>query len=114
MKNYVQPGDIISVPAPADTLSGAGVLVGSLFGVAVNGALNGAPLNIALTGVYDLPKTGSQAWTVGAPIYWTGTAATNVASTNKLIGAAVAAVGSGAAETIGRVRLNGAAVTAAA
>jgi predicted RecA/RadA family phage recombinase len=112
MKNFVQPGDIVSVTAPADVASSAGVLVGSLFGVAVTDALSGAPVNIALSGVVDLPKAGSQAWTVGALIYWTGTVATNVASTNKLIGACVAAVGSGAGETVGRVRLNGAAITA--
>jgi predicted RecA/RadA family phage recombinase len=112
MKNFVQTGDIISVPAPADTASGAGVLVGSLFGVAVNSALNGAPLNIALGGVYDLPKVGSQAWTVGALIYWdaANNRCTTTAGSLKVIGVAVVAVGSGAGETVGRVRLNGGAV----
>ena len=110
MKNYVQPGDRVGVPAPANVASGAGVLVGSLFGVAVAAALSGEEVQISVEGVFDLPKVGSQAWTVGALIYWTGTAATNVASTNKLIGVAVAAVGAGAGETIGRVRLNGAGV----
>ena len=52
----------------------------------------------------------SQAWTAGAKIYWDNTAkrATNVASGNTLIGVAVLAVGSGADELGGRVRLNGA------
>ena len=112
MKNYVQPGDVVGVTAPANVSSGAGVLVGSLFGVAVADALSGGEVQIAVNGVFDLPKVGSQAWTVGALIYWTGTACTNVASTNKLIGVAVAAVGSGADETTGRVRLNGAGITA--
>jgi predicted RecA/RadA family phage recombinase len=112
MKNYIQPGDRVGVPAPANVASGAGVLVGSLFGVAIADALSGAEVQIAVSGVFDLPKVGSQAWTVGSLIYWTGTACTNVASTNKLIGVAVAAVGSGAGETIGRVRLNGAGITA--
>lgn len=112
MKNYIQPGDRVGIPAPANVLAGAGVLSNSLFGVAINDALSGANVEIAVTGVFDLPKVGSQAWLVGALIYWNGTACTNVASTNKLIGVAVAAVGSGAGETIGRVRLNGAGVTA--
>lgn len=112
MRNFVQPGAVLTVPAPADVTSGAGVLVGSLFGVAGHSALSGASLDLHVEGVWDLPKTGSQAWTVGALIYWTGTACTTTASTNKLIGAAVAAVGSGAGETVGRVRLNGAAITA--
>ena len=112
MKNFVQPGEVIGVPAPADVQSGAGVLVGSLFGVAVVSALTGQEVQLRVTGVVDLPKVGSQAWTVGALIYWNGTACTNVASTNKLIGVAVAAVGGGAGETTGRVRLNGAGITA--
>jgi predicted RecA/RadA family phage recombinase len=112
MKNYIQPGDVVGVTAPANVVSGQGVAVGSLFGVVVADALSGAEMQIAVSGVFDLPKVGSQAWTVGALIYWNGTACTNVASTNKLIGSAVLAVGSGAGETTGRVRLNGAAITA--
>jgi predicted RecA/RadA family phage recombinase len=65
------------------------------------------PIN--LTGIYDLPKTAAQAWTVGALIYWSGTACTNVAATNKLIG--IAARAQLAADTIGRVRLNAAGIT---
>ena len=112
MKNYIQPGRVISVTAPANIASGAGLLVGSLFGVVQVTALSGAAVEIAVEGVFDLVKVGSQAWTVGALVYWTGTACTTTASTNKLIGCAVAAVGSGAGETLGRVRLNGAAITA--
>lgn len=110
MKNFVQPGDVISVPAPANVSAGGGVLVGSLFGVAVNTALSGAACEIAVTGVVDIVKATGQAWTVGQLIYWSGTNATNVASTNKLIGVAVQAQASG--DTVGRVRLNGAGITA--
>jgi predicted RecA/RadA family phage recombinase len=67
-------------------------------------------------GVFEVTKTGSQAWTVGAAIYGVGTttlvATTATTSGNILIGTAVAAVGSGAGETIGRVRLNGSAPAA--
>lgn len=109
MKNFVQPGEVVSVTAPADVASGAGVLVGSLFGVAVNSALSGAAVEVALTGVYDLVKAGSQAWTVGARIYWDDSAknctTAAAAGANKLIGVAMAAVGSGAGETTGRVLL---------
>ena len=110
MKNYIQPGDRISVTAPYAVASGAGCLVGSLFGVAITTAALSAPVEIATEGVFDLAKVGSQAWTVGARIYWDDTAknCTTTVSTNKLIGVAVAAVGSGAGETIGRVRLSGA------
>lgn len=109
MKNYVQPGDVLTLNAPYDVASGAGFLVGSLFAVATYAATSGAEVEGATTGVVDLVKVGSQAWTVGAKIYWDNTAkaCTTTSSGNTLIGAAVKAVGSGAGETVGRVRLNG-------
>ena len=109
MKNYVGDGNALTVTAPAAVSAGAGVLIGSLFGVAANDAANGAELVINTAGTYDLAKTAAQAWTAGALLYWSGTAVTNVASTNKLIG--VAARAELAAATVGRVRLNGAGVT---
>ncbi|MDR0809742.1 MAG: DUF2190 family protein [Gemmobacter sp.] len=114
MKNFVAVGNTLTITAGADIVSGAGVLVGSLFGVAAGHIAEGAEGVINLTGVYDLPKAPSQAWTVGALIYWDEGDArcTNVASTNVPIGVAVAAVGGTAGEIVGRVRLNGAAVAA--
>lgn len=110
MKNYIQDGDTLTVTAPYALSSGLGCLVGSLFGVAVSDALISAEVEIKTAGVFDLVKAGSQAWTVGARIYWddTAKACTTTAASNKLIGVAAAAVGSGAGETIGRVRLTGA------
>ena len=110
MKNFVKNGYDIVITAGADIVSGQGVLTGSLFGVAVANIANGASGPVKTTGVFDLPKVGSQAWSVGALVYWNGTACTTTASTNKLIGVAIVATGSGAGETTGRVRLNGAAV----
>ena len=103
MRNYIQPGHVITLAAPYDVVSGAGLLVGSIFGVAAHDALSGAEVETQLTGVIDLAKVASQAWTAGAKIYWDNTAkrATNVASGNTLIGVAVLAVGSGADELVG-------------
>lgn len=110
MKNFIQSGEVLDVTAPYALASGAGCLIGSLFGVATGAADNGAAARIATTGVYDLPKVGSQAWTVGARVYWddTNKHCTTTASTHKLIGVAVAAVGSTPGETTGRVRLTAA------
>lgn len=110
MKNYVQDGDKITVAAPAAKSSGDGVLVGSMFGVAQSDAANGADVVLQTTGVVTLTKVGSQAWTVGAAIYWddTNSRCTTAATGNTKIGVATAAVGSTAAETTGTVRLNGA------
>ncbi len=108
-KNFIQEGDTIIITAGSALASGAGVQLGRIFGVAGNDIAAGTEGPINLTGVYDLPKTAAQAWTAGALIYWTGTACTNVAATNILIGIATRA--QLAADTVGRVRLNGAGIT---
>jgi predicted RecA/RadA family phage recombinase len=116
MKTYIQPGDTITVLAPANVTAGQLCRVGVLAGVAVTTALSGNPVEILVDGVVDVTKAGSQAWTVGAAIYGTGTttltATTATTTGNILLGVAVAAVGAGAGETTGRIRLNGAAPAA--
>ena len=109
MKTDIQPGHALTLAAPYDVVSGDGLLVGVIFGVATNDALLGAEVEAQLTGVVEIAKTASQAWTAGAKVNWDNTAkrVTNVASGNTLVGVAVLAVGAGADETIGRVRLNG-------
>lgn len=109
MKNFIQKGDNVTLAAPYDRTSGQGALIGALFGVASVDVLSGVSAAFVTTGVFDLTKVGSQAWTVGALVYWDNTnkRCTTSASGNTLIGSAMAAVGAGAGETIGRVRLNG-------
>ena len=110
MKNYVQPGNTITLTAPYAVASGDGLLVGSIFGIASGAAALGEPVETALVGVFDITKIGSQAWTAGARIYWddTNKRSTNVATSNTLIGVATEAVAGGAGDVVGRVRLNGA------
>jgi predicted RecA/RadA family phage recombinase len=108
MKNFIQPGEVITLTAPYAVVSGAGLLVGSIFGVATGVAAISASVEAAVTGVFDLAKATGAAWTQGARIYWDDTAknCTTTASTNKLIGVAVLAAASG--DTVGRVRLTAA------
>ena len=108
MKNYVQPGHTITLPAPYAVASGDGFLVGAIFGVATAIAAIGDAVEATLVGVFDLKKVASQAWAAGDKVYWDNTAkeTTKTATANTLIGAAIEAVGGGAGETIGRVRLN--------
>lgn len=110
MKNYVQPGNTLTLTAPYAVTSGDGLLVGSIFGVSAGTAALGEAVEAALTGVYDLKKVASQAWAAGDKVYWDNTAkeATKTTTSNTLIGVAVVAVAGGAVDTIGRVRLNGA------
>ncbi len=64
-KNYVQPGEHITVTAAADTTSGDLVVIGDLVGVALGDALTSQPLVLALKGVFTLPKLNTEAAAVG-------------------------------------------------
>ncbi|HSI42122.1 MAG TPA: DUF2190 family protein [Xanthobacteraceae bacterium] len=111
MRNFVQEGRVITVPAPSGgVVSGDGVLVGSLFGVAAFTAAESTDLELCIGGVYRLPKVSAQAWTVGAKIYFDAATklATTTASGNSLIGVAVTAAANPSAT--GVVRLNGVSV----
>lgn len=90
MKNYIQAGLNVTVLAAAAVLSGAGVLVGAMFGVAQGNAAIGEFLVIVREGVFNLAKTSAQAWSVGDKIYWDDGAkeCTTVALGNTLIGMA--------------------------
>jgi predicted RecA/RadA family phage recombinase len=107
MKTYIQPGDVVTVLAPYDVASGAGCLVGTLFGVAAYTALSGAEVEIKTDGVYELPKLAAQAWTVGAILYWDDTNKwlTTVASTHVAVGKALKVADNPSATGI--VRLSG-------
>lgn len=105
MKNFVQPGDVITLPAPAGGIkSGAGMVAGKFFGVASTDAAEGAPVEAQLTGVFDLPCTGGPIGQ-GDAVGWDNAAKKIVASGGVLVGAVTEAVGSGG--TVARVRLNG-------
>ncbi|MGJ5618498.1 DUF2190 family protein [Sulfitobacter sp. MF3-043] len=107
MRNYIQPGEDITLDSPADVLSGAGVIVGNLFGVANGDAATGKPVVLSTVGVFDLPKTTANDITIGAALYWNDTAkeVTTTVSGNTKVGVAIAAKsGAGTVAT----RLNGA------
>jgi predicted RecA/RadA family phage recombinase len=110
MKNFVQPGDTVALIAPYDVLSGNGLLVGSIFGVASFDALAGSSVEAQLTGVFDLAKVSAQTWAPGDKIYWDNSAklATTVSAGNTLIGDAIETASN--PSSAGRVRLIGAGV----
>lgn len=109
MKNFNARGDVLTIVSAAAVASGAGVLIGSIFGVAANSSAAGEEAVLNVVGLFELNKTASEAWTPGDAVYWDDAAgeATTVATGNTLIGVATAAVAGGAADTIGKVRLNG-------
>lgn len=105
MKNHVQDGRVLTVTAPTGGVSsGGGVMSGSLFGVAAFDAVEGAEVEVATEGVFELPKTTGTAWTVGLPIFWNNTTKKAAATGDLQIGVAVAAAGSSAA--VGLVKID--------
>jgi len=107
MKNYVQPGDVLSLVAPYAVTAGQVLKVGSILGVATADAAQSAPVEAATRGVFVLTKVSAQAWSVGDRIYWDDT--TRVCTTSStgttLLGVAVAAAAN--PSSTGVVRLNG-------
>jgi predicted RecA/RadA family phage recombinase len=110
MKNYVYSGEKIDLAAPGVVTSGLPIMLGALFGVCQNAAKEGEDLVVITQGVFDLPKTSAQAWTVGQKVYWDSTNAvvSSTATGNTLIGVAIEVASN--PSSIGRVRLNGTAV----
>lgn len=108
MKNFIQPGDTLTVPAPSGgVVSGGVVVLGSIIGVATTTAAVGLPVALKTTGVFEFPKVSAQAWAVGDKIYWDGTAgnATTSATSTTLLGVATEVAANPSA--VGRVRLRG-------
>lgn len=118
MKNAIQPGNVLTIPAAADTVSGALVLIGpdpgGLVGVACGDALETESLDVEVVGVFEVPKKTTDVVAVGDFLYYDSgnEELTLTALDNTLAGIAVAAAGNGATTVL--VRLNGAAPTAAA
>ncbi len=74
MKNYIQPGETLSLAPGADVASGVGYLFGtSLFGVAKNDVANGVTGEFQTEGVIEIAKTSALAISVGDRLYWDAT-----------------------------------------
>ena len=95
MKNFVQAGSNLTLPAPAAIASGDLVIIGSLIGVAAGSAASGEDFDLVTAGVFDLPKA-TGAIGLGAAVYGDSTAkkVTTTASGNTLCGTAVKAAAS--------------------
>lgn len=107
MKNYVQEGDVLTVNAPYAVLSGAGVLVGALFGIATRDAGNGASVDIMPEGVFDVTANAADTGPAGTKVYWDNTnkRITTTATSNTLVGALTLDKANG--DTTARVYLDG-------
>lgn len=100
MRNYVQRGDALTIPAPTGGVSsGDAVLARALFGVAAANADAGEDVAVSVEGVFELPKKAADAVTVGAVLYWDATPGelTVTATDNARVGYAAVAAGAGTA-----------------
>lgn len=90
MKNFICSGATLTMAAPAGgVVSGALVVLGSLFGIAAQSAPAGTDFDLVTEGVFSLPKKTGETPDIGAKVYWE-TATSSVTTTptgNTLIGA---------------------------
>lgn len=107
MRNFVQNGVNLTLPAPVIVASGGVVIVGSIVGIAAESAAIGEDLDIVTEGVFTLPKVSALAIAIGDKVYWDSTAVlvTKTASGNTLLGAAVTTAANPSGTVA--VRLNG-------
>jgi predicted RecA/RadA family phage recombinase len=114
MKNYIQNGDMITVTAPVGGVtSGQGLLVGSMFGVIATTAPEGEAVEIATTGVFDLPKDAATVIDQGDHVAWDDTPKEVAQPGVGLYPVGIAVMAAGNGTTTVRVRLDGIATAAA-
>ncbi len=109
MKNFIQAGVNLTLPAPYAVVSGGGALIGKVFGIAAGDADNGADVDLVTTGVFELPKVSTDEFAVGAAAYWDDATklvtADDAMGANSRIGVAVTAAANPSASV--QVRLDG-------
>lgn len=76
MINFLKHGDEFPYTngTNAGIKSGDVVKIGDVIGVALTDILAGSTGTVQVAGVFELPKTTSQAWTQGQRLYWNPTA----------------------------------------
>lgn len=91
MKLFIQNGKVIDFANSTGStiLSGAGVVVGSLFGVATGDILDGDTGGVVLEGVVELPVKGGVTPTQGQVLYWS-TSTKNLTATDSDVPAGTA------------------------
>ena len=104
MRNFVQPGDVITLTMTADTVSGQLINIGKFTGVCANDALNGTENEVAVMGVYTLSKVPGDAYTQGQALHMNpATGLVDATGGTVLFGVAVAAAGAGANTVVVRL-----------
>lgn len=108
MKNFIQNGYMITIIAPTGGVkSGAGVIVGNLFGIASLNAPEGSKVEIATKGVFDLPKPANATFTQGQRVSWDQANAQVVAPATGMFPIGIATLAAANGSTSAQIRLDG-------
>lgn len=94
---YWQRGESLDYVNATDATIAANTIVslGTRIGVVGTDILPGEKGSLHVTGVYEIPKSGAGAITMGAAVYFDGTGITTTASSNTPAGYAAQAAASG-------------------
>ena len=107
MKNFIQPGDNLTVTAPVTGIaSGTAILIGNLFGVAAVSAPPGGSFEISVEGDFDLPKAANVAFALGDKACWDSLASDIAQPSAGLPWVGVVTQAALASASLVRVRLN--------
>lgn len=99
MKNFRQPGKIITVVATAAVVSGRMYQVGGLIGVATGSAAIGEEYELALLGVYRFAKDSGLVLAQGDAVDWENSSSSVVADAAGDFDAGIVSKAAGAGET---------------
>src|SRR5262245_30119338 len=87
MRNFVQPGNTVTLKAPRALTAGDGVVIGKAFGVSANTVANGADAEISIEGVFSFKRAaGFAAPTEGSAANFDETTQELKATGGKVVG----------------------------
>lgn len=104
---FLQPGESLTMVAPTGGVTaGVGVLIGQIFGVALDTKAQTLSFELAIRGVFEVAKTAADEIAIGDALYWDDTAKeVNATSTaQKEVGYAVTAAPADTTTTV-QIRL---------
>ncbi len=93
--NFVQRGDSVTVVSAGTVASGDIVVFNALSGVALHDALVGEDIELAVVGVYSLPKNNGDVLGQGEAVYFDGTVVDTTATAQRIIGVVAETAGAG-------------------
>lgn len=107
MRNYVQPGNGLTLTAPYTVVAGSLVFVGNIGGVAAGDAASAAPVVVETVGVFDLTHAVTNTAAAVGDIAYFDTTGRAISATTTFPRAGVYVSAKVTTSTAVRVRLNG-------